>query len=110
MNPVEGFKEGTDEGQEKTGKKPAHNLRVDVVIFAGLPVGVDPQSADYSTDGSDDQYQIRETEIPAVHLTGYLIEFGNARLRIRQQCEDAKKDGLGRPCKQSVFAHRFNMG
>lgn len=98
MNPVEGFKEGTDEGQEKAGKKPAHNLCVDVVMFAGLPVGVYPQAADDPTDGSDDQYQIRETEIPAVHLTRYFVEFGDARLGVCQQRQDTEKDGGSRPC------------
>lgn len=84
MNPVEGFEEGTDKGQEKARKKPAHNLCVDVLMFAGLPVGVYPKSADDSADSSDNQYQIRETEIPAVHLPGYFVEFGNARLGICQ--------------------------
>ncbi|VTP91424.1 Uncharacterised protein [Sphingobacterium daejeonense] len=84
MNPVEGFKEGTDKSQKETGKKPAHNLCVDVLMFAGLPVGIYPQSANDSADGSDNQYQIRETEIPAVHLPGYFVEFGDARLGIYQ--------------------------
>lgn len=68
MNPVEGFKEGTDKGQKEAGKEPAHYLCVDMLMFSGLPVGIYPQSTDYSANGTDNQYQIREAEIPAVHL------------------------------------------
>lgn len=79
-DPVEGFEECTDKGEEEAGEEPAHDLRVDVVLLAGLPVGVDAQPAEYACYGTDDQHQVGERKVPAVHLARGAVEFVDARL------------------------------
>ena len=79
-DPVEGFEECTDQRQEQAGEEPAHDLRVDVVVLAGLPVCIDAQPAEYARDGPDDQHQVGEGKIPAVHLPRGTVEFVDAGL------------------------------
>lgn len=57
-DPVEGFEEDTDKGKEEAGKQPAHDLGVYMMVFPGLPVGIDAQSAEYPRYGSDNKYQV----------------------------------------------------
>src|SRR5690606_3014166 len=96
-DPVEGFEEGSDNGQEQTGKEPAHYLGVDVVGFAGLPVAIDAQSTEYSGYGSDHQNQVGKTKVPAVYFTGHLIKFTGTGLCRRCCWRYKKKDGSCRP-------------
>ncbi len=74
-DPVEGFEECADQGQEQAGKEPAHDLRVNVVLLAGLPVGIDAQPAEDARDGPDDQHEVGQGKIPAVHLARGAVEF-----------------------------------
>jgi len=92
-DPVEGFEECTDQGEEEAGKEPAHDLRVDVVLFAGLPVGIDAQPAEYPGDGTDDQYQVGERKVPAVHLARGAVEFVDPRLGGAHQGHKGKQQG-----------------
>lgn len=58
-------KESPNDREEKAGEKPAHNLGIDMV-FASLPVGIYPQTAQYAAYGTDHQHQVRKVEIQAV--------------------------------------------
>src|SRR5690606_15738999 len=86
--------ESADKDQEQAGEKPAHDLCIDMVVLAGLPVGVDAQSSEYACNGSDDQYQIGKAEIPSVHFARSTVELIDAGLCNGHCRPDTKKDGL----------------
>ena len=79
--PEKGFERRPDDRQEQAGKEPAYDLGVDV-MFAGLPVGIYPQTAQYAADGAEYQHHVRKAEIPAVHFTAGLVKLPDARRRL----------------------------
>ncbi len=96
-DPVEGFEECTDQGQEEAGKEPAHDLRIDVVLLARLPVGVDAQPAEYPGDGTDDQDEVGKGKIPAVHLAGDAVKFVDPGLGNSGNGQDGYQQGNRHP-------------
>lgn len=61
LNPVKGFDEDACEYEEQAGAKPADNLAVNGVTMAvpaDLPVGINPQPADNSRYGTNDQHEV----------------------------------------------------
>lgn len=95
-DPVEGFEECADKREEEAGEEPAHHLRIDVVLLAGLPVGIDAQPAEYPGNGTDDQHQIGERKIPAVHLARGEVELIDARLGLAHDGHQGQEQA-GRP-------------
>ncbi|SJN22465.1 hypothetical protein FM107_03335 [Sphingobacterium sp. JB170] len=93
IDPVEGFEECTDKGQEEAGKEPAHDLCIDVVLLAGLPVGIDAQPAEYARDGTDDKDEVGKGKIPAVHLAGGAVEFVDPGLGDSGNGQDGHQQG-----------------
>lgn len=55
MHPEQGFEGCPDDRKEEAGKEPTHHLGV-YMMFAGLPIGIYPKTAQYATDGTEDKY------------------------------------------------------
>ncbi len=51
MHTEEGFERRPYDRKEQAGKKPAHDLGINVVL-PGLPVGINPKTTQNATDGT----------------------------------------------------------
>lgn len=98
--PEKGFEGGADKREEQAGKEPSHHLCIDVML-AGLPIAVNPQSAEQSAYSADDKGKVREVEIPSVNFLAHFLKFSKAWLGggIQDKKNDSKEycqktDGL----------------
>ncbi len=66
--------ENPGEQKKKTGKKPAHDLRIDMVP-GSLPVEVDPESTEQPHDGTQDHTEVGKAVVVTLYLPACLIKF-----------------------------------
>ena len=97
MHPEEGFERRPDDRKEQAGKKPAHDLGINVVL-SGLPVGIDPKATQNAADGIQHEYHIRKAEIPAVHFPTGLVKFTDPRRRLGEAQKWQGKKKYNRSC------------
>src|SRR5690606_34623907 len=76
------------------------------MVFAGLPIAVNPQSTEQSAYGTDDKCKVGETEIKTVDFSADLIKLVKAGLGGGVQ---GKKNDSKEYCQKTDWSHNgFN--